>query len=297
MEFDHPVNVAYEAATADIGDYNVVDPFHMAAYGATAVNYNRDVENFSIMKKIIEKMDGSDGPLSNYRSPTDMGVNMAKEGIIDDDVVREASKQEIVRRYFRYNREFMEGDTTYDAIERMEKIMEKVGVGPGDRSVVQPARRAADEGKRREDEGKGYKGVFCGAAIELIDDSGRAVIITGKNSPLLHAESAAILNTMKIIAEIPDEVEVISRPVIQSVIRLNEIMGLNSTSLDVKEVLDALAASAMSDPNARKCMNVLDQFKGCEMHTTHLMGSGDETPIKQLGLNVTTDAELPFPSI
>jgi len=295
LELNHPVNVAYEAATADIGDYTMVDPFHKAAYGVTAINYNRDVENFAIMKRIIEKMVGEDDPLAKYRSPTDMGVNMAKEGIIDDDAVREASKQEIVRRYFRYHREFVEGDTTYDTLERMDKIMKKVGVKPKDRSVVLPAREAAEEARRRKDEGKGYRGIFCGAAIEIFDDSGHIVMIKGKNSPLLHAESAAILNSTKTIAEIPDEINVISRTVIESMIQLKRTMGLNSTSLDVKEVLDALAASAVSDENPRKCINALVKLKGCEMHATHLMDSGDEIPLKQLGLNITTDAKLPFP--
>ena len=288
------MNIAYESATADIGDYNLEDPFHKDAYGTTAINYNRDVENFAIMRKIIEKIADKDDPLAKYQSPTDMGVNMAKEGIIDDAVVREASKQEIVRRHFRYHMEFVEGDTTHDTLERMEKIMDKTGVKPEDRLVVLPARAAAAEARRRQDEGKGYRGVFCGAAID-IEGSGKG-IITGKNSPLLHAESAAILNAVKTIAHIPDEVDVISRDVIESMIQLKGSMGLNSTSLDVKEVLDALAASAVVDENSRKCRDVLGNLKGCEMHTTHLMDTGDERPLEQLGLNVTTDANLPFPN-
>lgn len=295
LDIDHPVNVAYEAATADIGDYNVIDPYHVEAYGVTAVNYNRDVENFAIMKRIIEKMVPKHDPLAGYRSPTDMGVNMAKEGIIDDDVVREASRQEIVRRYFRYRREFVEGETMSDTLERMDGIMARVGVRPLDRSVVLLAREAAEDARRRRDEGKGFRGVYCGAAIELVDDSGVVFMIQGKNSPLLHAESAAILNATKTIADIPDEVEVISRTVIESMIRLKRTMGLTGASLDVKEVLDALAASSVSDENARRCMDALERLKDCEMHTTHIMDEGDETPLKQLGLNITTDAELPIP--
>ncbi|MFB0501944.1 MAG: DUF1846 domain-containing protein, partial [Candidatus Bathyarchaeia archaeon] len=164
LSLNHPVNIAYEAATADIGDYNIVDPFHKKAYGITAINYSRDVENFAIMKKIIDKIVDKDDPMAKYKSPSDMGVNMAKEGIINDDVVREASKEEIVRRYFRYHREFVEGDTLYDTFERMEKIMGKAGVKPEDRSVVLPAREAAEDARGRKDEGKGCKGVFCGAA-------------------------------------------------------------------------------------------------------------------------------------
>ncbi|MDH5795241.1 MAG: DUF1846 domain-containing protein [Candidatus Bathyarchaeota archaeon] len=295
LSLDHPVNVAYEAATADIGDRNVVDPFHKRAYGVEAVNYNRDVENFAIMKKIIDKMVGEDDPMAEVRSPTDMGVSMVKEGIVDDDVVRKASEQEIVRRCFRYHREFVEGDTLYDTLARMDKIMAKVGVKPEDRSVVLPAREAAEEARRRQAEGKGYKGVFCGAAIELFLDSGETLIVTGKNSPLLHAESAALLNAAKRVAGIPDEIDVISPNVIRSVKELKKIMGLNSTSLDPKEILNALASSAVSEKNARRCLNALSKLRGCEMHTTHLMTEGNEKTVNQIGLIMTTDAKLPFP--
>ncbi len=295
LSLDHPVNVAYEAATADIGDFNVVDPFHKKAYGVEAINYNRDVENFEVMKKIIEMMVGKNDPMAEVKSPTDMGVNMIKKGIMNDGVVREASKQEIVRRSFAYRREFVEGCTLNVTLARMEKIMAKVGVKPEDRSVVLPARKAADEAKRREADGKGYKGVFCGAAIEIFLDSGETLIVTGKNSPLLHAESAALLNAAKKIADIPDGVDVISPSVIRSVKELKKIMGLNSTSLDPKEILNALASSAVSEKNAHKCMNALRKLRGCEMHTTHLMTEGNEKTVAQMGLVLTTDAKLPFP--
>ena len=295
LSLDHPVNVAYEAATADIGDRNVLDPFHKRAYGVKAVNYNRDVENFAVMKKIIDRMVGEDDPMAKIRSPTDMGVSMVKEGIVDDDVVREASKQEIVRRFFRYHREFVEGDTLYDTLARMDRIMAKVGVKPEDRSVVLPAREAAEEARRKQAEGKGYKGIFCGAAIEVFLDSGETLIVTGKNSPLLHAESAALLNATKRVAGISDEVDVISSSVIRSVKELKRIMGLNSTSLDPKEILNALASSAVSEKNARRCLNALSKLRGCEMHTTHLMTEGNEKTVNQMGLVLTTDAKLPFP--
>ena len=295
LSLDHPVNVAYEAATADIGDRNVVDPFHKRAYGVEAVNYNRDVENFAVMKKIIERMVGEDDPMAEVRSPTDMGVNMVKEGIVDDDLVREASKQEIMRRYFRYHREFVEGDTLHDTLARMDKIMAKIGVKPEDRSVVLPAREAAEEARRKQAEGKGYKGVFCGAAIEVFLDSGETLIVTGKNSPLLHAESAALLNAIKRVVGISDEVDVISPSVIRSVKELKKIMGLNSTSLDPKEILNALASSAVLEKNARRCLNALNKLRGCEMHTTHLMTEGNEKTVNQMGLVSTTDAKLPFP--
>ena len=296
LELEHPVNVAYEAATADIGDYNLVDPFHLEAYGVKAVNYNRDVENFAIMLKVIEKMVPADDPFAEIKSPTDMGVNMAKQGIVDDDAVREASKEEVVRRHFRYYREFVEGGTTHTTLERMERIMERVGVTPLDRSVVLPAREAADDAKRRSAEGKGYNGVYTGAAIEIVTESGDTVIVQGKNSPLLHAESAALLNGTKILTGLPDELKVISRAVIDSVMDMKRAMGLSNLSLNVREVLDALAASAVSDGQARRCVDALVKLRGCEMHSTHMMESGDENPLKQLGLEITTDARLYFPN-
>jgi len=173
--------------------------------------------------------------------------------------------------------------------------MAKVGVKPEDRSVVLPAREAAEEARRRQAEGKGYNGIFCGAAIEVYMDSGKTIIVTGKNSPLLHAESAALLNAAKKIAGIPNEVDVISPRVINSVRELKRIMGLNSTSLDPKEMLNALASSAVSKKNAHKCMNALSKLRGCEMHTTHLMTEGNEKTVNQMGLILTTDAKLPFP--
>ncbi len=294
LPLNHPVNLAYEAATADLGDFNLVDPFHQAAYGVTAINYNRDVENFAIMQQIIHRIADPTDPLTQYRSPTDLGVNMARDGIIDDAVVQEASRQEIVRRHFRYHMEFVEGETTHETLERMATILRKAGVQPEDRAVVLPARAAADDARRRHSEGKGHRGVFCGAAIEL--DAAERRIIMGKNSPLLHAEAAAILNAVKSLAHIPDAVDVIARDVLESMIQLKRSMGLNSTSLDVKEVLDALAASAVIDENARRCRDALGGLRGCEMHTTHLLDAGDERPLEQLGLNVTTDANLPFPN-
>ncbi len=219
---------------------------------------------------------------------------MARDGIIDDAVVQEARRQEIVRRHFRYHMEFVEGETTHETLERMAAILQKAGVQPEDRAVVLPARAAADDARRRHSEGKGHRGVFCGAAIEL--DAAERRIIMGKNSPLLHAEAAAILNAVKSLAHIPDAVDVIARDVLESMIQLKRSMGLNSTSLDVKEVLDALAASAVIDENARRCRDALGGLRGCEMHTTHLLDAGDERPLEQLGLNVTTDANLPFPN-
>jgi uncharacterized protein (UPF0371 family) len=223
-----------------------------------------------------------------------MGVNMTKEGIVDDNIVRKSSKQEIVRRYYRYHREFVEGITVYDTLERMEKIMFKVNVKPSDRIVVLPANDAARQAEVSQDATKGFNGLYCGAAIEIRNNEGENEIITGKNSIYLHAESAALLNAVKTIAGIPDEILIISPIILESLKSLKMTMDLPNTSLDVKEVLDALAVSAVFNPNAAKCLHVLNELEGCEMHTTHLMDVGDEKPLKELGLNLTTDAKLPY---
>ena len=290
LPVEHPVNVAYEAATADLGDYNCVDPWHKEAYGVESTNYNRDVENFAIMRRIIEKMVPPGDPMTEIKSPTDMGVNMANQGIINDKACRDASRQEIIRRYYQYKREFVEGNTTYDTLERMEKIMERVGVKPSDRRVAVAANAAMDESKS--DPEKGNNGLYTGAAIEVwVQD--KPVIVRGKLSKTLHSESAALLNSVKILAGIPDEIDVLSPIIIESIMRLKAQMKNPDQTLDVREVLDALAVSAVFNPNAAECIKALPQLEHCEMHSTHLMDPGCEKPLKELNLYITTDAKLP----
>lgn len=281
---DHPVNVAYEAATADLGDRVMVDPYHLKTYGVTATSYNRDIENFEIMKNILEKIIGKENFTVQYRSPTDMGVNKAKEGITDDTLVREAAKQEIIRRYFQYKLGFLKGVETKKTVERVQELMEKIGLNVEYRKTVLPARDAALEAEKT---GKGHKGIFCGAAIELPDGK----IITGKNSPLLHAESAAILNAIKTTAKIPDEIHLLSSNVLENLINFKKrVLGTKSRSLNVEECLISLAISSATNPTAAIGMNMLKKLRGCEMHVTHILSNGDESGLRKLGLNVTTDA-------
>jgi len=174
LPLKHPVNVAYEAATADLRDFNLIDSFHLEAYGETTVNYNRDVEIFPVLRRILDKITGSE---SMYKSPTDMGVNRAGFGIIDDEAVKVAAKQEIIRRFFRYNCEYVMGFVDKGTVERVELLMDELDVKPEDRRVVEPARKVSLEAQEK---GKGNEGVFCGAAIELRDSS----IVTGKNSTM-----------------------------------------------------------------------------------------------------------------
>ncbi len=290
LPVEHPVNIAYEAATADLGDYNCVDPWHLKAYGEESTNYNRDVENFVIMERIIEKMVPEGDPMTAIKSPTDMGVNMANQGIIDDAVIRDASRQEILRRYYQYKREYVEGNTTFDTMERMEKIMARVGVKPEDREVAKAAHIAMEDSKKSED--KGSNGMYSGAAIAIWMDE-TSVIVVGKRSPILHSESAALLNAVKLLAGVPDEIDVLSPIIIESIMKLKKSMGLGDVSLDVREVLNALAVSAVFNPNAAECLDELPDLKNCEWHSTHIMDPGCEKPLKELGLNITTDAIIP----
>lgn len=282
LPLDHPVNLAYEAATADLRDRNLVDPFHLAAYNTSTINYNRDIENFSIMKAIIDIL-GDSTPLTEYRSPTDMGVNMAREGIVDDDAVREAARQEIIRRYFRYNWEFKRGIENMKTVEIAARLMQQVGVKTTDRPTVIAARAAAEKAKEI---GKGNREVFCGAAIELSDGE----IVIGMNTPLLHAESAAILNAVKKLAHIPEKIDLLPEMIISNIAKLKkEVLNGKAASLNVEEVLIALAISAASNPTCDYCIQKLKELAGCEMHSTHIIGKGDENGLRKLKLNITTD--------
>ena len=280
LPLKHPVNVAYEAATADIGDFNLVDPFHLEAYGQSSVNYNRDVEVFPVLKRILEKI--TQEP-SLYKSPTDMGVNCAGLAITDDGLIREAAKQELIRRYFRYRCEYALGFVDKDTVQRSELLMKELELEPEARRVVLPARTAAEEARQS---GKGNNGVFCGAAIELAD----ATIVTGKNSPLLHAASSLILNAVKKLAEIPDRIHLLSPAIIDSVRNLKQnTLGAKAVSLDVEEVLICLGINASANPTAQLALEKLSEIRGCEVHLTHIPTPGDETGLRRLGVNLTSD--------
>jgi len=276
----HPVNIAYESATADLKDYNLVDPFHLESYGKAAINYNRDVEAFPVLKRILEKITTGK---AMYQSPTDMGVNRAGFSIIDDEVTKEASRQEIIRRYFRYKCEYVMGFVNKDTVDRAELIMNEVGAKPGDRKVVEPAREAS---LQAESDGKGNEGIFCGSAIELQNGS----IVVGKNSSLMHSASSLILNAIKVLAGIPDEIHLLSPQVIESIFELEKnILGEKSVSLDMEETLIALSISATTNPTSQAAMEKLRVLRGCEVHMTHIPTPGDEVGLRRIGVNLTTD--------
>ncbi len=283
LPLKHPVNVAYEAATADLGDFNQIDPYHLQAYKEIAINYNRDVEVFPVLKRILEKI--MDHP--PYQSPTDMGVNMAGFGITNDDLVQEAAKQEIVRRFFRYGCEYAMGYVDKDTLQRSELIMKELDLKPTDRPIVGSARQSLVNGER---EGKGNDGIFCGAAIALKDGT----IVTGKNSPLMHAASSVVLNAIKTLAGIPDEIHLLAPTMIESIGKLKkDILNSKAISLDLEETLITLSVSATSNPTSQLAMVKLKELRGCELHLTHIPTPGDEAGLRRLGVNLTADPHFP----
>jgi len=258
----------------------MIDPFHLEAYGKTAVNYNRDIEVFPVLKRIFTRIMGK----SVYNSPTDMGVNRAGFGIVDDSVIQEAAKQEIIRRYFRYRCEYVMGFVDKDTVQKVELLMEEMHVKPEDRVVVGPARSAAQEAKEK---GKGNEGIFCGAAIRLHDGT----IITGKNSVHMHAASSLVLNAIKHLAEIPDKIHLLSPMVISSISSLDKyfIKPKKTVSLDLEETLISLSFSATTNPAAQMALEKLKELQGCEIHMTHIPTPGDEKGLRKLGVNLTSD--------
>lgn len=276
----HPVNVAYEAATADLHDVNMIDPFHLEACGQTAINYNRDVEAFPVLHKILERITGTE-PI--YRSPTEMGVNRAGAGIVNDGVVQAASRAEVIRRFFRYSSEYLMGLAEEGTVQRVERLMEVLHIKPEDRKVVGPARRAAEEAQQQ---GKGNAGVYCGAAIELKNGT----IVTGTNSPRMHAASALVINAVKQLAGVPAEIHLLAPSIIESAAKMKrEILGQNAMSLDLQEALFALGISVTANPMAQLCVEKLKQLRGCDVHITHVPTPGDEIGLRRLGVHLTSD--------
>ncbi len=279
LPLKHPVNQAYEAATADLADFNLIDPHHLEAHGETAINYNRDVEVFPVLRRILEKITGAKAV---YQSPTDMGVNRAGFGIIDDAVVQEAARQEIIRRYFRTRGEFAMGFAERDAVDRLKLLMEGLDLKPEHRRVVEPAREAAREA---EEQGKGDDGVYCGAALELADGT----IVKGSNSTVMHAATALVFNAIKKLAGIPPGLHLLSPATIASIGALKgRLSGKRSVSLDLEEALIALAISTSTNPSAQLAVEKLRELRGVEVHMTHLPAPGDEAGLRQLGVNLTS---------
>ena len=272
VPLNHPVNLAYEAATADLKDVNMIDPFHLEAYGKTTVNYNRDVEAFPLLVAIFNRILGH----CPYQSPTDMGVNMVGNCITDDAVVREASCQEIIRRYYAALCDYRQGKATRDPVQRLELLMNKAGVEPGIRRVVAPALKKAEETG------------LPAAAIELPD--GR--IVTGKTSSLLGASAALLLNAMKALGGIRDELHLISPVIIDPIQHLKiTYLGNHNPRLHTDEILVALSICAATNPTAELAMQQLSKLRGCEVHSSVMLSPVDEKVFKRLGVHLTCEPQ------
>ena len=269
----HPVNLAYEAATSDLNDVNMIDPYHLDAYGKTTVNYNRDVEIFPVLNAMFERIFGK----SPYKSPTDMGVNMAGNCIVDDDAVCEAAREEIIRRYYVALCGRKKGKTSDDEIYKLELLMNQAGVTTADRKCVAAAL------EREQQTGA------PAAAMELPDGT----IITGKTSNLLGAVSALLLNALKHFGGIDDEVLMMSPEVIEPIqdLKINHF-GSSNPCLHTDETLIALAICATTDPNAKKAVDQLEKLRGCEVHSTVILSAVDERTFKRLGVNLTCEPKF-----
>ncbi|MDY6054965.1 DUF1846 domain-containing protein [Micrococcus sp.] len=270
LPLEHPVNAAYEAATVDLDDINLIDPFHLAAYGEHVTSYNRDVEVFPLLSALLEKVTGE----SPYKSPTDMGVNMAGAAIVDDAVCRRAAEQEIVRRYYKAQvKEAIEGADSTES-ERVALVMSKLGLTSEDRPVVGAAQLVAERTGEP------------GAAVELADGT----LVTGKTSELLGCSAAMLLNALKVLAGIEDGVHLLSPAAIEPIQTLKTVhLGSRNPRLHTDEVLIALSVSAATDANARRAMDSLAELAGCDVHTTTILGSVDEGIFRSLGMLVTSD--------
>ena len=266
----HPVNLAYEAATADLNDVNMIDPFHLEAYGKTTVNYNRDVEIFPVLNAMFEQIFGE----SPYKSPTDMGVNMAGNYICDDEVCQEASRQEIIRRYYQAKCDFLQGNIPDSEVFKLELLMKQAHVSIHDRTVVDAAlERAENTGA-------------AAAAIELPDGK----ILTGKTSNLLGPSAALILNALKDLAGIDHNLHVISPTAIEPIQKVKtQYLGSKNPRLHIDEILIALSISSAANPAAQLAMEQLPKLKGCQVHTSVMLSSVDIKLFKKLGIQLTCE--------
>lgn len=265
-----PVNIAYEAATADLKDVNMIDPFHLEAYGESAVNYNRDISTFPILKNILLKITGKE----IYKSPTDMGVNMIKQCITDQEIVKKAATDEIIRRYYNTLCDYKQKICEKDVVERSKSLMDKLGLSLSDRDVARVANETAKE-----------KGVNV-VAIKLKNDK----IITGKETRILSSTSAAFLNAIKEITGIPDQEYLLSPAVLDGIYKMKKKTSYSTSYfLNLSEVLIALSICSVTNPIIEKAINELDKLKGCDAHSSYILEKSELNALKNLGINLTCE--------
>ena len=280
LPLKHPVNVAYESATVDLKDINMLDFYHMEAYNKMAVNYNRDIETFPILKRILEKITGRE---SDFKSPTDMGVNCISSGIIDDAVVQAAANEEIIRRYFKAQVDYKKGRIDAEGYERSRMLMEKMGLSETDRRVVPVARKLASQMVGNDME------IASVVALELQDGT----IITGKRKNMMQATAAAVLNALKYLANITDGMYLLSPVVLKPISELKQKTShLQEKLLDLNEILIALSMSAATNPSAQAAFSCIDQLDGMNLHSTTILNSNDEKTLRALGIDYTSDDDF-----
>jgi len=271
----HPVNLAYEAATADLKDVNMIDPFHEEAYGKITVNYNRDIEAFPVVRTILNKITGRD---DIYKSPTDMGVNMAGYGIFDDEAVKEAAKQEIIRRLFRARVDYAKGRTDMETVLKIERVMSFLGLSPEDRKVVGAATLRAEETKCP---------IF---AIELPDGK----IVTGRGNGIMNADASAVLNAIKYQAGIKDDIYLLADVILEPIVELKKtVHGMSDPVLTLDEVLIALSICAATNTVAAMAVSKLQDLKDCQAHASYMLSQSNEVSLSRLGIQFTCEDKYP----
>lgn len=274
LPLKHPVNIAYEAATADIKDVNMIDYFHLQAYGLQTVNYNRDIEVFPVVRSILSKLSAD---ALDYKSPTDMGVNMAGYCITDDEICREASKQEVIRRFYKSSCDFKNGAVDMATVKRIELLMGELGIRPLDRRVVQPALdKEAERGEPA-------------CAIELHDGT----IITGRNTKLMTAPASLVLNALKTMAKLPDRLKLIAPQIVKPITELKQaLLHEKNYKLTLDEVLIALSICAATNEAAAMCMDLMGNLSGCEVHSTRMLLKTDEDALRKIKINLTCEPKF-----
>ncbi|MBQ6438565.1 MAG: DUF1846 domain-containing protein [Mogibacterium sp.] len=282
LPLKHPVNIAYEAATADLKDFNMIDPFHLDAYGQTAVNYNRDIDAFPVLRRILHAITGSD---EGYKSPTDMGVNRCGFAITDDEVCREAAKQEIVRRYLIAECSYRKGTIEDATLQRCKLLMEEVGASRYDRPVVAAAEEYADI--KRAQNPQRYENVVV-SAMQLPDGT----IVTGRSSRRMVATAAMVLNAIKKLAGIQDDMLIISPPIFESMSSTKASIFHDKTSLNLEEVIMALTLTKLINPFAELALKEIPNLNGCIAHCTAILSDKDERAVRALGIDITSNPEF-----
>ena len=270
LPLKHPVNIAYEAATADLNDVNQIDPFHFNAYGTLAINYNRDIAVFPILQNILHKITGKEV----YKSPTDMGVNMLKDAITDDKLAQLSAKKEILRRYYRAECDYKKGQITFDNLERNKSLVSEVGVKDDIFKVIGVARQTAKD--------YGYPTV----ALELPNGK----VVTGKSKKVITASGAVVLNALRTLAGLGDDYDIITDDILLPIVSYRtNILKSHCTLLTVDDILVALSICSAKNEKAKKALACLPELHGCEAHATYILPSSEETTLKKLGINITCD--------